>query len=336
MSLSFIRGLVAAVNPCGFILLPTYLMYFLGVSTGAAGTQRATIRRALLVSAAVSAGFLSVFLVAGVISYNFTSWIDQNSKYATAVIGVGLVGLGIAMLFGYEPSFVKASIDIGEKDRTVTSMFLYGIAYAVASIGCTIGLFIATVFSTTARDGVVAGVGNVVAYGAGMALLVSALTIAIAFANTSLLRLLRSSLAYVHRVAAAFVLLSGLYLLWYFWWVDVREEGDPITDWALARQADVARAIDGNVAVVALVVASVVVGALGFVVARSWRDVAVVAVAGLAAALALAAVTDVAGWHGALVALVATAGAALGARSAPAPSDTSPTPSEPDRSTALG
>ncbi len=25
MSLSFIRGLVAAVNPCGFILLPTYL-----------------------------------------------------------------------------------------------------------------------------------------------------------------------------------------------------------------------------------------------------------------------------------------------------------------------
>ena len=31
MSLSFIRGLVAAVNPCGFILLPTYLMFFLGL-----------------------------------------------------------------------------------------------------------------------------------------------------------------------------------------------------------------------------------------------------------------------------------------------------------------
>ena len=51
MSLSFIRGLVAAVNPCGFILLPTYLMYFLGISAGGTGTQRATIRRALLVSA---------------------------------------------------------------------------------------------------------------------------------------------------------------------------------------------------------------------------------------------------------------------------------------------
>ena len=31
MGLSFLRGLVATVNPCGFILLPTYLMFFLGL-----------------------------------------------------------------------------------------------------------------------------------------------------------------------------------------------------------------------------------------------------------------------------------------------------------------
>ena len=89
MSLSFIRGMVAAVNPCGFILLPTYLMYFLGMQGSLPGTQRATMRRALLVSAAVSAGFLSVFLVAGVISYNFTNWINENAKYATGGIGAG-------------------------------------------------------------------------------------------------------------------------------------------------------------------------------------------------------------------------------------------------------
>ena len=155
MSLSFIRGLVAAVNPCGFILLPTYLMYFLGVSTGAIGTQRATIRRALLVSAAVSAGFLLVFLVAGFISYNFTSFITENSKFATGIIGVALIVLGGAMLFGYKPSFMNPNLNVGEKDKTVWSMFVYGIAYAVASISCTIGLFLATVFSTTANDGIV-------------------------------------------------------------------------------------------------------------------------------------------------------------------------------------
>jgi cytochrome c biogenesis protein CcdA len=270
MSLSFIRGLVAAVNPCGFILLPTYLMYFLGISGGAPGSQRASIARALKVSGAVSAGFLSVFFVAGLISYNFTQFINQNSKYATGVIGLALVVLGVAMLRGYKPSFMTPQLKAtGQRDQTVVSMFVYGIAYAVASIGCTIGLFIATVFSTTSRDGIVTGVGNVVAYGAGMALLVSALTIALAFANTSLLKFLRRGLGYIDRIAAAFVVLSGLYLLWYFYFVDILEEGDPITDWAAARQVDATVFLNDNWKTVGIVLVLIVVAAVGYVVSRS-------------------------------------------------------------------
>ena len=64
-TLSFIRGLVASINPCGFVLLPTYLMYFLGVSAANGEMQKAPISKALLVGATVSAGFLAVFFVAG-------------------------------------------------------------------------------------------------------------------------------------------------------------------------------------------------------------------------------------------------------------------------------
>jgi cytochrome c-type biogenesis protein len=271
MSLSFIRGMVAAVNPCGFILLPTYLMYFLGLQGAMPGTQRATMRRAVIVSGAVSAGFLSVFLVAGVISYNFTSWINENAKYATGAIGVALLVLGAAMLVGYKLPFMTPRLDAGGSGgprQTVSAMFVYGIAYAVASIGCTIGLFIATVFSSTSRDGVVSGVGNMLAYGAGMALLVSALTIALASANTSLLKVLRGSLQYVDRIAAFFVLLSGCYLLWYFYWVDVREEGDPITDWALERQAQATVFLTDHWQVVGLVMVAVVGAAMAYAWSR--------------------------------------------------------------------
>jgi cytochrome c-type biogenesis protein len=270
VSLSFIRGMVAAVNPCGFILLPTYLMYFLGLQGVAPGSQRASIRRALLVSAAVSTGFLSVFLVAGIISYNFTNWINENAKYATGLIGVGLLVLGVAMLFGYKLPFMTPNINAGSDgpERTMRAMFVFGIAYAVASIGCTIGLFIATVFSTTARDGVAAGVGNVVAYGAGMALLVSALTVALATANTSLLSFLRGGLQYVDRIAAGFVVLSGMYLLWYFYWVDIREQGDPVTDWALRRQQRATIFLNDHWQVVGVVLALIVGGAIAYVVTR--------------------------------------------------------------------
>jgi len=268
MSLSFIRGLVAAVNPCGFILLPTYLMYFLGVSGGAPGTQKASITRALKVSAAVSSGFLAVFLAIGFLSVPLRSTISANSKYVTGFIAIGLIVLGTAMLFGYKLPFMTPQIESGKKDQTVKSMFVYGVAYAVASIGCTIGLFLATVFSTRPDETFIDSVVNMIAYGAGMALLVSALTVGFAFANTTLLKFLRNAMQYVDKIAAAFVMMSGLYLAWYFYWVDLDNGGDPITDWAFARQADATAFLNDNWKVVGVVLGGVVAVAVAYVTFR--------------------------------------------------------------------
>ena len=113
---------------------------------------------------------------------------------------------------------------------TVRSMFVYGIAYAVVSLSCTLVLFIPTMFAAGERDGVVAGVVNGGAFALGMALLVTALTVTLAVANHAVLRVLRSSMRYVQTLAAAFVLLSGLYLVYYFWVVDVNEESGAVTN----------------------------------------------------------------------------------------------------------
>jgi cytochrome c-type biogenesis protein len=270
MGLSFLRGLVAAVNPCGFILLPTYLMYFLGMQGAMPGTQRATIRRALLVSSALSAGFMSVFLFVGLISYHFTSWINQNAKYATVVIALGLIALGLAMLGGYRLPISTPKLDAGGRTRGVGSMFVFGIAYAVASIGCTIGLFLATLFATR-REGVVAGVANVVAYGLGMALLVTALTVALAVANTGLLKVLRGGMRHVETIAAVFVVLSGLYLLYYFWVVDISDSTDPITSRVERFQNWVLNQLSSNWEIVAVVLSVVVFSAVIYV-SRGRRD----------------------------------------------------------------
>ncbi len=46
LGLQFLRGMVATVNPCGFVLLPTYLMYFLGVEASSGVVdERASMRR---------------------------------------------------------------------------------------------------------------------------------------------------------------------------------------------------------------------------------------------------------------------------------------------------
>ncbi len=268
MGLSFLRGLVAAVNPCAFVLLPTYLMYFLGLEGHRPGSQRATVRRALVVSAAVSVGFMSVFVVVGVVTEYFTSWIEENAKYATLGIGVAFVILGVAMLCGYKLPFATPRFDTGRRDRTVVSMFVYGVAYAVASIGCTIGLFITTLFSGVENDGLASGVLNVAAYGAGMALIVTALTITLAVANTSLLNVLRIGSRYVDRIAAVMVSLSGLYLLYYFWVVDINEDRSLITQRVELLQRRIQNQLNGHWQVVGVVLAAVVVGAIVFVTSR--------------------------------------------------------------------
>jgi cytochrome c biogenesis protein CcdA len=262
LSYSLIVGMVATVNPCGFVLLPTYLMYFLGISSSEAGQKRASIGRALLVSAAVSAGFMLVFLIVGAITRFFTDWVAANAKYATGAIGLVFVVLGIAMLFGYKLPINTPKLDAGGKDRTVWSMFVYGIAYAVASIGCTLPLFSVVLFGTANREGYAAGLANVVAYGAGMALVVTALTVSLSAANTGLMRRLRSSMQYVEMLSGAFVLIAGAYLLWYFWKVDIQEESDPITDAVARWQNDIQVFLNEHWQPVAVVLLLVVLAAI--------------------------------------------------------------------------
>ena len=266
IGLSFIRGLIASVNPCAFVLLPTYLLYFLGIDAEAGGSQRGSVRRALLVSGAVAAGFLAVFLVAGIITNSFTSWLAGNAKYVTLVIGVGLVALGAAMLFGYRLPFTTPAVGADRRDRTVRSMFVYGVAYALASLSCTIALFIATAFASP--DSFWAGLANVLAFSAGMALVVMALTVSLAVANQALLRVIRSAMRYVDLVAAAFVLFSGLYLIWYFWIVDINGESDAVTDAVERLQNWVLVTLSDHWQLAAIVLASIVGAALAYVALR--------------------------------------------------------------------
>lgn len=262
LSLAFITGMLAAVNPCGFILLPTYLLYFLGLSSAQAGVERAPIGRALTVSLAVSGGFIAVFLVVGLITEFATNWVNANAKYLTGAIGVVLVVLGIAMLFGYRLPINTPKLDAGGRDRTTWSMFVYGIAYAIASIGCTLPLFVVNLFGAAKRRGVAAGLANIGMYGLGMALLVTALTVTLAVANLGLLKVLRRGMQYVEMVAGAFVLLSGLYLLWYFWVVDIQEERDPITRAVERYQVDIQNFLNDHWRGVAMVLVAVVTTAV--------------------------------------------------------------------------
>jgi len=217
---SLLLGMLAAVNPCGFVLLPTYLTAYLAVDDD---TDTATrLQRSLLVGASVSSGFVGVFVVVGAISRLFTNWLEQNAKYPALVIGILLIVMGVRMLLGWRPRLWVPSL-LGQRRRgAVANMIGFGVVYAIASIGCTIGLLTTAILGSFSRHGVVSGILSVALYGLGMGLFVTALTVSLAFAKGALLRGGRSAMKTVSALSSVLVLASGLYLTWY-WYAAITE-----------------------------------------------------------------------------------------------------------------
>ena len=218
---SFILGVLAAVNPCGFVLLPTYLIFFLGTREEPNLKTGERLRRALVVSSGISIGFLAIFFVIGVISRLFTQWIELNAKYASLAIGIVLVIGGARMLTGWTPKFAVPQLG-GVQTKTFRATVVYGVAYAVASIGCTIGFLTTAVFGSIALHGFVSGVLSILLYGLGMAMLVTALTVSLAFAKTGILTIVKNQLHLIQRLGAIFVTLTGIYLVFY-WYAAISE-----------------------------------------------------------------------------------------------------------------
>lgn len=216
IALAFTAGMVATVNPCGFAMLPAYLSFFLGDEESSSSRAEA-VSRALAVGATVSGGFLLVFGITGSL-FTFASLsVAEYSQWITLVIGTALVVLGIAMLGGFELAARLPKLNKGGRERSLRSMFLFGVSYAVASISCTLPIFTGTVTSTFNRSNFASGVTVFAAYSVGMALVLIALTVSLGLAKTTLVGAMRRALPYVNRVSGALVILAGAYVAYYSW-----------------------------------------------------------------------------------------------------------------------
>ena len=81
----------------------------------------------------------------------------------------------------------------------------------------TLPAFLAVVGSGIAAGGVVLGAVRFLGYGLGMASVLVALTVALAFFKEGLLKWLRGALPYVQTASAILLILAGAYVIFYWW-----------------------------------------------------------------------------------------------------------------------
>ena len=258
-------GLVAALNPCGFAFLPGYLGLVIA-GEGRPTSRSASLARAGTATLAMSAGFVTVFGIFGLVVSPLIAAAQRYLPFATVVIGVLLVGLGVWLLSGRDVAMVMPKLGGGAPTARLRSMYGYGVAYAVASLSCTVGPFLAMVSTTFRKGDVLTGLLSFVTYAAGMALTVGVAALAVALVGAAAGPLFRRILPYLNRIGGAVVLLTGLYVTYYGYY-EIRlyfadgSPNDPIIEAAGAVQSWLARLVDalGVWPLVGAIVAIVVV-----------------------------------------------------------------------------
>ncbi len=216
LALAFGAGMVATVNPCGFAMLPAYLSYFMGIQEEGR-SRSAVLRSALIVGAVVSLGFLVVFGVAGVVISGISTTVASDwIPWLALAVGAGLIVLGIAMLRGYELEVGLPRAGRAATVRSYRNIFAFGTSYAVASLSCTLPVFLTLIATQFSRRSFAEGLVLFAVYAAGMASVLLAVTVVLALGKHSLVNRLRSAGAYINRISGALLVAAGVWIVW-FW-----------------------------------------------------------------------------------------------------------------------
>ncbi len=220
---AFGAGMVSAVNPCGFAMLPVYLSLFLGAGDDSYQEAPWYVRaaRAAGVAAVVTAGFGLLFAVLGVLVSAGGSFLLGLMPWFSVIIGVCLILLGIWLMLGNHLALdfmTRISAKIGDpRNISVKGFFLFGLGFGATSLGCTLPIFLVVVGGSLTSGDFVSGFVQFVLYilGTGSVLLVLSLAMALVQGG-AVLALIRRVVPHVNRISAVFLILAGAYICYYW------------------------------------------------------------------------------------------------------------------------
>jgi cytochrome c biogenesis protein CcdA len=211
VGLAFSAGLVAALNPCGFAMLPAYLALVVQRD----GRPARAVGRALAATAAMTAGVVAVFAGFGALAVSVAWTIQRYLPYVTVFIGVLLLALGLWLLAGRQVGVPMSAGARWAPTARLGSMLGYGAGFALASLSCTVGPFLAVTAGAARAATLLDAVGVYLAYAAGFALIVGALAVSVAVASSTMLDRLRRILPYVNRIGGVLLVVVGTYVTYY-------------------------------------------------------------------------------------------------------------------------
>ena len=221
LGFAFGAGLAAAFNPCGFAMLPAYMGLYLGVGDDDDSSFISHIGKALLIGGSVTVGFILLFAVAGaVIGLGARSVVGSILPWIGLGVGILLTLAGAWLLGGgklYTALAQQMAAKFGDPGQAnIRGYFIFGLAYGLASLSCTLPIFLAVIGSSFASANIWAAFAQFILYALGMGAVIITLTLGIALFKGAMVGGMRKVMPYMQPIGTWLMLIAGTYIVFYW------------------------------------------------------------------------------------------------------------------------
>lgn len=210
LSLVFAAGVFATFNPCGFAMLPAYITILISGQTQSV-KPRIMLARAIQFSLLIALGIVSVFALFAVAIFPFTTAIQRFLPVVTVLIGSLLVTLGVLSLLGKSVYLRRLWSPNVAPTRRVRNIYLYGVTFALGSLSCTIGPFLAAT-SKALNLKFLEVLRTYLFYALGISATIFVIALFALFSKSAINKV-RNSVKIIETISNVFLVFVGLYLI---------------------------------------------------------------------------------------------------------------------------
>jgi cytochrome c biogenesis protein CcdA len=212
---AFSAGMVASVNPCGVVMLTTYAFQRMGEARQkTAGRQ---VLESIAHTLAITLSFVIIFLGVGSLIAAGSQALLDYFPLAGLLIGVVMAVVGTWLFVKRKTLSLNLAVlqSSGEK-LSVWSDLLFGLSYAVASLSCTLPIFLVVAGNALSAGDFRSAVVQFGAYALGMGTVVLVVVLGAVLFKRALARWLRGVTPFVHRLSSLFLAGAGVYIVIYW------------------------------------------------------------------------------------------------------------------------
>lgn len=208
LSVAFSAGLLAVLAPCALPMLPSFIAYHMG-----AEEKENKLGAALGFGLTTVLGFLTVFMVIGVLPSFAINTVASKIELVAPFIGIILILLGLGHMFSDFFYKISALQVVSPEGTGYKSFYLYGLGYGAASMACSFPVFVMLVLQASTAGGLRAILVMFLVYGLGATVVLVPLSVALTYSKEYIYMKLMQVMPHMKKINSIILILAGLYMV---------------------------------------------------------------------------------------------------------------------------